>query len=589
MKKYFFILIFFLSVPNLLQAQSGLELTLEEKQSALDYARLVLDDNGADAEEIPFSDKLQFAKNPVIVTFFDDKGSLVSTERENDSTLTLKQKLERLVRPENHSNENFVHVMIVSDVGNFNNFGITGLFDNRIYEPHVTGIIYEWQGKRAELTPLETLYLNLGPKSVRTYLAKKIGMDVKKMPEMDDLKIEIYRVIHFGESYPDHEFTEFHRGHKVFKAEEVTPEEILNRLKLIGGWYAHNTFEGQVAYEYFPSVDREDGSRRTMIRSTMAVWILNRLAFFLKDKNLQDLGKKSIQFYLERYFQMSESLKKDELIPSPVPEKKDKDQIAQNKFPAASFLVGAILERGEEKKYVKEIKLLMDWVMKFQKEDGVIWSQYAQGQYFEPGQILLMIADLYEKTKDQKYKDFFDKSFQKYASAIQDMMRLGTSQYAPYAPAWFTQPFAKMYTITRDTQYRGAVFLINDNVVKWYDVNKEYQVYFDYDGMLAPKPWHYGNVSITAASLESLCDAAHVAKLSGDSERFKKYSFVIRHTVAYLTRLQFTPENTYYVKNRERALGGFKTDLVNSRIWMDNVWHLTSAFIKIHRHELLGE
>lgn len=586
MKKYFLILVLFLSVSGFVQAQTVLELTLEEKQAILGYARAMLDDGIFD---FIFPDKLEALKNPVIVTFFDAQGNLISTERENNPNLSLTQKLEHLVDPTKHSKDHFIHIMIVSDVGYFNNFGITGLFDNRVYEPHVTGIAYEWQGRRAELTPLETLYLNLGPKSVRNYLAKKVGMDAQKMPEMNDLKIEIYRVLHFGESYPNYKFAEFHRGHKVFVAENVTPEEILNRLKLIGEWYAHNTIEGQVAYEYFPSLDMYDDSQRTMIRSTMAVWILNRLAFFLKDENLKDLGKKSVQFYLERYFQMSESLKKGELIPSTVPEKKDSDQVAQNKFPAASFLVGTILERGEEQKYQKEIKLLMNWVMKFQKSDGLIWTQYAQGQYFEPGQLLLMIADLYEKTKDPHYKDFFDKSFQTYSAAIQDMIRLGTAQYAPYAPAWFTQPFAKMYVITRDTQYRDAVFLINDNVVKWYDINKEYQAYFDYDGMLAPKSWHYGNVSITSASLESLCDAAYVAKLSGDAERFKKYSFVIRRSVAYLMRLQYTPENTYYVKNKERALGGFKTDLVNSKIWMDNVWHLTSAFIKIYRHELLGK
>ena len=76
MKKYFFILIFFMGLYNSAYAQTGLELTLEEKQAVLDYARLVLDRNDADAEEILFSDKLQSVKNPVIVTFFDAQGNL---------------------------------------------------------------------------------------------------------------------------------------------------------------------------------------------------------------------------------------------------------------------------------------------------------------------------------------------------------------------------------------------------------------------------------------------------------------------------------------------------------------------------------
>ena len=60
-----------------------------------------------------------------------------------------------------------------------------------------------------------------------------------------------------------------------------------------------------------------------------------------------------------------------------------------------------------------------------------------------------------------------------------------------------------------------------------------------------------------------------------------------RHTIAYLIRLQYKPANTYYTQHRERITGGFKTDLFNNQVWMDNVWHLTSALIKARRWGLL--
>jgi len=105
--------------------------------------------------------------------------------------------------------------------------------------------------------------------------------------------------------------------------------------------------------------------------------------------------------------------------------------------------------------------------------------------------------------------------------------------------------------------------------------------------MLAPLPGSYGNTAITAAVLESLVDAAYVAKKSGDTTRLQKYTRIIKKTTAYLMRLQYTPANTYYIQNRERVIGGFKTDLLNTKVWMDNVWHLTSAFIKIEKDKLL--
>jgi len=61
------------------------------------------------------------------------------------------------------------------------------------------------------------------------------------------------------------------------------------------------------------------------------------------------------------------------------------------------------------------------------------------------------------------------------------------------------------------------------------------------------------------------------------------YRTPLRATVAYLLGLQFTPTHTYFVQDRARVVGGFKTEQFDHRVWMDNVWHLTSTFIKIHR------
>ena len=78
-----------------------------------------------------------------------------------------------------------------------------------------------------------------------------------------------------------------------------------------------------------------------------------------------------------------------------------------------------------------------------------------------------------------------------------------------------------------------------------------------------------------------------VANIDRDEVRLASYKNVIPHTVAFLLRLQYIPENTYYVQHRERVIGGFKKDLINSVLWMDSVWHLTSAFIKIQQSDLL--
>ncbi len=611
---FLFLVLFLLSFNAQVSAGEKAEIkpSNAEKKQILTYARTLYDNKEEAVLKNKLSPKLNKVSNPIILSLFNSDGVFLGSIRNEDTKTNLSDRLKKTVfelrkmafqHPTKRvstfikkikmatdifkAKPNFLHVMVVSHTAKFANFGIKGLFDYKVYEPQVTGLAYELKGKRAEINPLEALLFNFGSKSSRNYLAKKLKIDPKKMIAYNDLVIEVYDVIHFGEGFPKRKFTNYHRGHKVFTHKDVTYAELKNRLKHVGSWYKNNVKNDEVTFIYYPSTGKYKNSSRTMVRSTMAVWVLNKLATYLNDEKLKALGQETTNFYLERYFNMTESLKAGHLIPSEKPTKRG--EIAKNRYTTAGFLAMSLLESGGYEKHKKEIDLLMDWLMKNQREDGIFWTEFAQSQYFMPGQLLLSVATVYEKTKDKKYKTYFEKSFEAYAKQIGNMMRLGNKHYTPYAPAWFTQPFAKMYLLTKEKKYKDMVFAINDNVAKWYKLNAEDQIYFDYDGMLAPKPGSNGNNSITSAALESLTDAAFVAKKSGDTKRFQEYSFVIKRTVAYLMRLQYTPENTYYIQARHRVIGGFKTNLINTRVWMDNVWHLTSAFMKIEKEKLLGK
>ncbi len=564
------------------------ELTIpkSEKQKLFDFARFMRINDSTNANKIIFTENTRKITMPLIITLFDDDGKIVFMKKNNDINSNILEKISATAKqiPKKHLDA-YLHIQVVSYIGKFPNFGIKGLFDNKVYEPHVTGLTYELDGQREELLPLVSLKKNLTAKSARSFLAKKMDIDAKKMPGMNDLSIEIFRTIHFGESYPDRKFTDFFRGHKVFTVDDLNKEALEQRIQLIGQWYSNNVKGGEVTYQFSPKKNLYYDSNRTMVRSTMSVWVLNRLAFYLNDPKLKKLGQEAIDFYFERLLNMEESLRAGELKPSTKPY--GRGDLLENRWSSAGFLIAAILERGEHQKYKKEIDIVFNWIKRYQKDDGVFWTQWGQSQYFMPGQILLSISYLYEQTGDEKYRDFFDKSFAAYEAPLFHMIHLGPKTYSPYAPAWFTQPLAKMYELTKDNKYRDVIYEINDNVIKWHKLNFEYSAYFDYEGNLEAKPGFNGNNSITSASLESLCDAAFTAKSDGDIKRLHSYQAGIKHATAYLLRLQFIPENTYYFKNKRVATGGFKKDIINSFLWMDNVWHLTSAFMKIQKNDLL--
>ncbi len=568
-----------------------LELSAPGKRALLNFARVEWD--GGDGVNMPA--EVRELANPLILTAFSRKGTLLAERRIDDAKTGLDTKLREAVkqlRAKISGNEHFrgdlkgdifLHVQVITYVGRFPNFGKKGIFEYRIFEPRVTGIRMEIDGKVAEITPLEQLYRNLDGKMVRKRLAKALG--VRMLNTRHELWTEIYRTTHFGEAYPGKAFTEYQRGHKIFTAEMVDPETVKESLHYVGKWYEANVIDGEVTYQYGPFSQKYLNHKRTMVRSTMAVWVLNKLAAFNKDEALMALGKETIEFYLERYFQMSKSLEAGKLVPSR--EKTKKGEIAENRWSTAGFIAAAIIERGDYEKYKKPVELLMAFMMGKLREDGIFKTQFAQSQYFMPGQALLAFAYVYEASKDEQYKAFFNRVIDAYEHPLRAMLHLGHSGYAPLAPAWFTQPLTRMWMLDPQQRYQELIFLINDRVAKWYELNAAFAKYFDEDGILAPKPGANGNNSVTAASLESLVDAAYVAKKVGDVERHKRYLRIVKRTTAYLIRLQYQPVNTFYIRGREKVVGGFKHSLHNNLVWCDNVWHLSSAFMKALHYELL--
>jgi hypothetical protein len=523
---------------------------------------------------------------PVIAVVYSADGTRKNSARDQGPLVTTAHNAGKRACA-GKGGEAFLHLLVVTQQAHFLNFGIKGLFDNKVFEPQVTGIVYKLNGRSFELDPLEQLERNMGPSDVRTAMAKGIGISAGEMPNRIDLTFEMYRTAHVGERYPDKKTQRFFRGHEVLTPENVTHALMAERLKLIGDWYRNNVIDGEVTYAYMPSRKAFQNDERTMIRSTMSAWVMNRLAEHLDDKELKDKGKQVIEYYFERYFNMKESMQKGAIQPSKKP--LVNGNLVENRWTVASFIAAACRERDDKANYAEEIELLMTWAASHQRSDGVIWTPSGGEQYFMPGQFLLPVTYFYRDTKDPRYKEIFDKAFAVYEPQLYQMMDFGPGWYTPYAPAWFTQPLTQMYLETKDDRYRDLVFAINDRVIHAYETNARHQVYPDYDGMLAPKAGSFGNNSVTAASLESLTDATIVAKTAGDMERFRRYRKVVQHTVAYLLRLQFTPANSYYVRERQRVVGAFKNDLVNSKVWMDSVWHLTSAFMKIQEHKLLEE
>ena len=526
---------------------------------------------------------------PVIAIVYGEDGRRAAHHRADAADTAITGQLETAAAAvcKDKKSTDRLHVMVVTYTGRFPNFGVKGMFEYKVFEPQVYGLAVEYDGKRFEYDPALQTEFNHGPKSLRKELNKKFGSKRDLFTNENNLIVEIYKVAHFGERRTDGTFADYHRGHTILKPEAVDKAMVRERLDLIGEWYRNNVIAGEVVYEYSTASGKYRNEERTMVRALMATWILNRLAFFLDDQELKDLGEEVIEHYLDSYFQIRASRKLGKIQPSGIV--LPNGNTVPNRYTSASFLGAAILERDDRNRWARDDRMLMEWAMTFQRPDGILWTQYPQSQYFMPGHLMLSLAYHDQKVGDPAYATWLGSVYDAYETPVYMMLDLADQRFHPLAPAWFTQPAAVLYHKTKDNRYRDFIYAINDHVVELHDHNRRHMVHYDYDGILTPKLGYYGNTSVTAAALESLADAAIVAKADGDMDRYKRYLTVVRHATAYLFRIQFTPDNAYYIQHRERVVGGFKSDMLNSVSWMDNVWHFTSALIKIHDHDLLAD
>ena len=154
---------------------------------------------GCQGGAAPSPDDLAGVKASVIVVRYTEDGRRAAKKRVDDAVHTVEAAFQAGRGACVGDTSGFLHVLAVTRQIHVLNFGTKGIFDNRVFEPQVTGIVYIVDGRRFELDPLEMLEKNMGPGDTRAAMAKGIGIDLGQVPNRVDLTIELYRTAHVGE------------------------------------------------------------------------------------------------------------------------------------------------------------------------------------------------------------------------------------------------------------------------------------------------------------------------------------------------------------------------------------------------------
>jgi hypothetical protein len=180
-----------------------------------------------------------------------------------------------------------------------------------------------------------------------------------------------------------------------------------------------------------------------------------------------------------------------------------------------------------------------------------------------PGEALFALAGMYRAFRDDRYKQSMDWALQFYSHKRQWKRHAFLS--------WTISAFVSLYEQSPEQKYADYVLLLSDHLLTQQNLDSDDQVYGSFHGLPSAN---------TASYMEGLADAIYLTRLIGDQKRLSRYQECAKMGYRWLLLLQYTEAHGSQLERPEMGIGGFRPNLFDSELRIDNTQHAISAFAK---------
>lgn len=354
-----------------------------------------------------------------------------------------------------------------------------------------------------------------------------------------------------------------YRFNNLLTLDDITQEKIKNSLSKTIEWYKNNTNIDSrlMEYWYYPSKDKyaDDNNH---VRQLASAWAMSELEQFINNSVPDQLTKSYLDYYLKF--------------------KKTRDNYAymsidnDSKLAYSAFTIQILLHSNYENKD-NLIKEFADGIVAMQKENGSYQTDFEKdedkGVDYYPGEAMLALMEVNKVKKNQTYIDSVSRAFPYY----RDYWR--SNQNLAFIP-WQIQSYYALYQETKNQELAEFIFEMSNWTIDNYQIKK------------GPYPDKVGGFplknpsSSTSVYLEGLNDSYSLAVQIGNSQLKEKYKKTIRIGTRYIMQTQYNEENTFWVKNPKKVIGGFRNNVEKNDIRDDMTQHATLALIKAYQNKV---
>ena len=250
------------------------------------------------------------------------------------------------------------------------------------------------------------------------------------------------------------------------------------------------------------------------------------------------------------------------------------------------FTLLRLYDLTDDSRYLESAKLAGDWLTTMQNPDGSMkaYLKYLNGKWtygeklslLYNGQILSSLSKLYKTTNDEKYyntakgiAELFAEKYEKERGYIEGEYR----KKNPISNSWVVMSSIDFYKVSQNERYKKIIFELSEKILaNQKDEEDDLLYYGGWGGAYSSSG--IGWISEVTAETHRFCKEER-------GEDCDKYKQAVIKAIRWLIQSTYSEENSFFLKNPEKAIGGVFWNKLNKYVRTDSVCHALNGYIRI--------
>ena len=430
-------------------------------------------------------------------------------------------------------------------------------------EPGIHGLALTGPRVQLRFCPTELYTSDLVLADVLKRLAQATHLEPS---QLSDVRLMRFRTVHWYQSGLSDKSVSLHRGMTIIPPDAVRPETLDEAIADLAEYMAYRQLQsGLFAYQYEPGLDRYS-DQQNLVRQVGALVAMATHATWSGSGASHAAADVGIRCHLQGLTEI-DGVDNAAFI---------KTGDGLNKLGVTALLCLAMAEHPEPSRYVDIRDKLINGMLWLQRPSGMFVTAFPPAQkidaqeYF-PGEALLALATHYRHKPSARVLDAFHQAITFYREYFR-------GRPSPAFVPWQVQAYAAMAGHSRRKDYVDYVFELTDWLADEQLTRSKCPWPELWGGIAAYSPGRAGVA--TAAYLEGFADALALARSVGDVQRAKRYERVVREATRFVIQLQVRPEEAYFMRSPQDAVGGIRTSPSLNLLRIDHCQHALVGLIK---------